>query len=338
METETIRRILGRAFDAAGMPIHGFVGREALREVAALLSPERRSRYGVDEAGGAVVAALPYGEGPPEEPPWACAYPGRRVALARFARANWYGELVSRLKKASAAARAELAAAGVEAGEAGLWRCLANSGLPEKPLAVRARLGRIGRHGLVIVDGAGPACVLGLLLLPLDPAPPALPGEAAAPPAFATPERPGASCGSCRACVDACPTGALSADGGYDRMRCLQHWSVVEGELPPLIEAAWGERLYGCDACLEACPHFRLDPGAVTGLGLLGAGLPAAWLAEASDAEIRSRLRGSALGMRWISPTALRRNALLAGRRDDGSRGDGSRGEGGWSDGDRGAI
>lgn len=337
MEAETIRSILSRAFDAAGLPIHGFVDRESLRRIAAILPAERRSKYGVDEAEGAVVAALPYGEGPSEEPVWARAHPGPRAALARFARANWYGELVSRLKEAAASARAELAAAGVRTGDAGAWRCLANSGLPEKPLAVGANLGRIGRHGLVIVEGAGPACVLGVLLLPLDPAPSALPGDTAASTSFIPPERPGSSCGSCRACVDACPTGALSVEGGYDRLRCLQHWSIIEGNLPPLVEAAWGRRLYGCDTCLEACPHFRLDPGAATERGLLGPGLPVSWLASAADAEIRSRLRGSALGMRWIPPAALRRNALLASRRE-GSRRDGSRREGGLPDGDRGAI
>lgn len=76
----------------------------------------------------------------------------------------------------------------------------------------------------------------------------------------------GATCGSCRACIEACPTGALSQSrdgqaGGilYQRELCLQHWSALSGGLPPEIEAAWAGRLYGCDACLEACPRFHPD-------------------------------------------------------------------------------
>ncbi|MGO8695489.1 MAG: epoxyqueuosine reductase [Rectinemataceae bacterium] len=314
MEAEPFRSILGRAFGAAELPVHGFVDLPSLREATSKLSEETRARYGLVEAQGAVVAALPYGEGPAREPEWACPYPGPRAELARFARANWYGELVLRLKKASAFARAGLEAAGFESGAAEAWRCLANSGLPEKPLAVSAGLGRIGRHGLVIVDPAGPACVLGVLLLPLDPAVAANPPEArkVAPGAHRATE---ADCGSCRACVDACPTGALGAEGGFDRRRCLQHWSIATEGLPPFIEDAWGERLYGCDHCLEACPYFKLDSGAHTELGRLGPGLPVSWLVSASDSEIRARLRGSALGLRWIPPAALRRNAMLASRR-----------------------
>jgi epoxyqueuosine reductase len=310
MESDLFRDILNQAFGSAELPIHGFVDLRSLREATSTLSEQKRGKYGVNEAQGAVVAALPYGEGPVQEPDWARGYPGPRARLARFARANWYGELVSRLKKASAFARAGLAAAGYESGAAESWRCLANSGLPEKPLAVRAGLGKIGRHGLVIVDGAGPACVLGVLLLPFDPSSSAWPSTR-----FETLSgRPGDACGSCRACIDACPTGALGADGGYDRLRCLQHWSIIAEGRPSFIEKAWGERLYGCDVCLEACPYFKLDPGAHTELGRLGPGLPLSWLVSASDAEIRARLRGSALGLGWIPPAALRANAELASR------------------------
>jgi epoxyqueuosine reductase len=262
-----------------------------------------------------VAAALTYGEGPTEPPEWALAYPGPLVAIARFARANWYAELVSRLKKAAAEAKMSIAAAGRDASALDGCRFLANSGLPEKPLAIEAGLGWAGRNSLVVVRGGageerGSALLLGLILLPFDPEPFARPRASAAVEADAF--RPGARCGSCRACVEACPTGALSRDGSFARERCLQHWSARAGELPPAIEAAWGNRLYGCESCLEACPHFRPDPGASCGRGPLGPGLPASWLLSASDGEMKERLKGTALGMGWMEKAAFRRNAALA--------------------------
>ena len=305
MDSDRLRLILDTALDLVGLPLRGYVGGAALAEATAALSPDTRAKCGIDEARGAVVAALPYGEGPAEEPAWARDWSGPRAGIAHFARANWYGELAARLKGAAASARADLAAAGAAQGPSRAWRYFVNSRLPEKRLALLAGLGRIGRNSLLMVEGAGPGSVLGLLLLPFDPSP-----EASEPASH----EPGASCGSCRACVEACPTGALSPEGGFERQRCLQHWSTVEGRLPPGIEAAWGQRLYGCDACLEACPAFKPTAAFATELGRLGSGLPVSWLAASSDEEIRGRLAGSALGRGWIPPSALRRNASLAAR------------------------
>lgn len=327
-----------------------FLGEAGLRTATASLPPDIGSRYGLASARSALVAALAYSEGPAQMPAWAESWAGSRVRegaaaresgptftmarLARFARADWYKELVARLSELASLVRSDLAGAGFEPGGPPEWRCLANSRLPERPMALGAGLGVQGRNCLLIVgksggpasrsgqgslDAApgeggaraiGPGAVLGVLLLPF-----AIPEDdplallPSSPPAF------GSACGSCRACIEACPTGALSfrADGpGFSRERCLQHWSAIEGELPPAMAARWGQRLYGCDVCLEACPHFHTDPSARTDRGLLGPGLPAEWLARAQDAEIRSRLSGTALGLGWMKPAAFRRNARLA--------------------------
>lgn len=90
--------------------------------------------------------------------------------------------------------------------------------------------------------------------------------------------------------------------------------------LPPHIEAAWGNRLYGCDSCLEACPHFQVAEGVSCVRGRLGPGLPAAWLAGASDSELKERFRGTVLGQAWISQDALRRNARLADLTETGKK------------------
>jgi len=342
-----------------------FLGEEGLRSATASLPEDIRARYGLVPARSALVAALAYSEGPADMPAWAEAWAharageraaGREAAgslpiarIARFARADWYKELIARLSGLAALVRADLTEAGIEAGGPSEWRCLANSRLPERPMALRAGLGVQGRNCLLIVrrpggpgtagrsgaeatpDSAarpvgpgatrpvGPGAVLGVLLLPF-----AIPEHELA--AFQPESLPafGSACGSCRACIEACPTGALSmkAEGpGFSRELCLQHWSAIEGELPPAIAARWGQRLYGCDTCLEACPHFHTDPFARTGRGLLGPGLPAEWLARASDAEIRAKLSGTALGLGWMKPAAFRRNARLA--MGDSAAGDG---------------
>ena len=296
---------------AAGLDHFGFVGAAALREACSGMPDEPFARLGLEGAGCAVVAALPYGEGPSG----AAGGPeplGPLARLARFARADWYAELGARLKDAASRMRARLAQSGVDPGQAREWRRFANSRLPERRLALDAGLGRLGRHGLVMLPGHGSAVVLGVLLCPIET-------EAAAGPRGGPRGGPcdgpcdglDPSCAGCRSCADACPTGAL-ASGGFVRALCLQHWSSIPGPLPPAIETAWGDRLYGCDICQEACPRFRPDASAVTGRGLLGPGLPARWVATAPAEEIRAALRHSALGMGWISVDALKRNALLA--------------------------
>jgi epoxyqueuosine reductase QueG len=309
------------SLSSVGIGLFGFIGEESLREACAGLPEAARARYGVDRARSAVAAALPFGEGPLEPPKWARGMEGPLARLARFARADWYAELSARLRAAGALTREALAAAGIEAGSPRDWRYLSNSGLPERRLAVEAGLGSPGRHGLVMVPDHGSAVVLGLLLvpIPLEPEPGARTARNA--PHSATQSALNIACADCEACVAACPTGALGR-GSFERRLCLQHWSSVEGRLPPAVEAAWGDRLYGCDACQEACPLFKPDPAAMTGRGLLGPGLPARFVAAAAPGELKERLRGSALGMGWISVEALARNARLVSRTFEFSRGE----------------
>ena len=66
-------------------------------------------------------------------------------------------------------------------------------------------------------------------------------------------------CGSCRKCIDNCPTGALSNDG-FDARKCLSYLTIeYRGELPENIGKKMGNNFYGCDCCLKACPHNRFS-------------------------------------------------------------------------------
>jgi len=299
------RRAVDEEAERLGLVHRAWLDAADLAPLLAAHPSESHRRYGLESAGALMVAALAYDEGPPPDP----AQAPPLATIARFARANWYAELTGRLRAAALHARTILAEAGLPSGPSSAWRQVANSGLPERPLALAAGLGYLGRSGLLLVPGGGPGLVLGLLVLP------SLPGELGGGKESRPGSEawlPGALCGSCRACVEACPSGALSLEGRFERERCIQHWTSRSGDLPPPVEEAWEDQLYGCDRCVASCPRFAPVSTVRPSLGLLGPGLGAAWVSAAGDEELRSRLRGSALDRRWIEPAALRRNARLA--------------------------
>lgn len=115
--------------------------------------------------------------------------------------------------------------------------------LLERYWAAEAGLGWRGRHGLLIIPGAGSFFVLGALLINID-----LPADTPQP----------NRCGKCRRCLDACPTNALLGDGLMDARRCISYLTIEQSEeIPTELAERMGNRLYGCDACQEVCPWNR---------------------------------------------------------------------------------
>jgi epoxyqueuosine reductase len=234
--------------------------------------------------------------------------PGAPCGLvAPFARRNYYRAAAGLLDGLSR----ELAA---EAGVARRsFRVCSNSRVPEKPMAAARGVAGDGANSLAIAPALGSLFVIGLLVMPfvVEPEP-------------AQPIAPVDPCGPCRSCIDACPTGAIVERGLVDPERCLQGWAARPASLPERLREAWGTRLYGCQACQEACPCNRdAREGPAVSIGDIGAGVPLARVLGAGPAGLRELLRGSALDQRWIAPEALVRNALLAAgnRRDPAIRG-----------------
>jgi epoxyqueuosine reductase len=120
-------------------------------------------------------------------------------------------------------------------------------------------------------------------------------------------------CGACRACLDACPTGALEAPYRLDARKCISYLTIESrGPIPPELRQACGDRLFGCDACQEACPWNHGTPTSSEKTFQPQEGMNPVRLAELSaldEVGFRRRFRNTPL---WrIKLDGLLRNAAM---------------------------
>jgi epoxyqueuosine reductase len=192
-----------------------------------------------------VVVAQEYFQ---EDPPGIPEDPARGV-VARYARGvDYHDVLKTRLQDLLAWIRREVRLRGL-ASEVRGFAYVDTGPILERDLARRAGLGWLGKNTMLIHPRQGSYAFLGIL--PLDlPLPPDPPFEA---------DR----CGSCRACLDACPTGALlgrdeSGAPVMDARRCISYLTIeLKGPLPRDLRPRIGNRIFGCDICQEVCPFSR---------------------------------------------------------------------------------
>lgn len=176
-------------------------------------------------------------------------------------------------------------------------RTIADSGpLLERSHAAEAGLGHASKAANLLHPALGPWFFLGEVLVDLDLEP--------------TYRDPGVSCGSCTACIDTCPTGAILAPGLVDARSCISYHTIENpGRIPVEIRSRLGGWVFGCDVCSEVCPWGRKAPDRSDRFGthgLVEQG-PLGWLSETRGFEERSE--GSAL--RRAGRTGLARNAAL---------------------------
>ncbi|AYH42429.1 tRNA epoxyqueuosine(34) reductase QueG [Azoarcus sp. DN11] len=216
---------------------------------------------------------------------------GARAYVSRYALGRDYHRLVrNRLQKL-----AERIAAEVPHG----YRVFTDSApVLEVELASRSGLGWRGKHTLLLNRRAGSYYFLGEIFTDLP-----LPVDA--------PEAP--HCGSCRACLDACPTGAIVAPYQVDARRCISYLTIeLKGAIPEELRPLIGNRIYGCDDCQLACPWNRFAQ-----LGAEPDFAPRHRLDEASlvelfawsESEFQARMAGSAIYRigyeRWLRNLAV---------------------------------
>ncbi|MDR2184538.1 MAG: hypothetical protein LBO80_02555 [Treponema sp.] len=255
--------------------------------------PSGAGRNFTEGAPSLLVTALAYGSPDPGFPPEAGS--AELLSIAPFARRNYYREAVKRLQGLARRFRSRYG------GRRRDYRILCNSPVPEKPLAAACGVGAPGANGLIITPEAGSLAIIAAMTLPL-----ALEGDGPV-------EGFCGSCGKRPPCAAACPTGALEG-GRLDLTRCIQWYASGRGErVPPEVVRRWGRRLYGCTGCQDACvQNRRFIPGAAaSGEGSLPACMDGGELLAMDDDAIRARFKGTAMGLSWLGPAAIRRNAAL---------------------------
>ena len=170
----------------------------------------------------------------------------------------------------------------------------------EKPLAAAAGIGWQGKHTNVLSREHGNWLFLGIIYTTLE----------------LQPDEPASvHCGSCTACIAACPTGAITGPHRMDARRCISYLTIEHhGPIPIEFREAIGNRIYGCDDCLAVCPWNRFaDSAAANRAFLPRAELAAPRLAELlalDDAAFRELFAGSPI--KRIGRNRFVRNCLIA--------------------------
>jgi epoxyqueuosine reductase len=177
-----------------------------------------------------IMLGMNYG---PDEDPLAILKMRTRGAISVYARGDDYHDIIkARLKEL---ARWLITSAG---GEVKVF--VDTAAVMEKPLAAQGGVGWQGKHTNLVSRRYGSWLFLGSIFTTLD-----LPHDSPEPD----------SCGSCRACLDICPTAAFPAPYRLDARRCISYLTIEhKGPIPRDLRAAMGNRIYGCDDCLAVCP------------------------------------------------------------------------------------
>jgi epoxyqueuosine reductase len=240
-------------------------------------------------AGAVVMLGLNYG---PDCDPLASLDRKDRASISIYARNRDYHDLIKGRLKTIAGRFATKTGRAVKV-------FVDTAPLMEKPLAEAAGVGWQGKHTNLVSREFGSWLFLGAILteVPLEPDPPEVD-----------------HCGSCRACLDICPTDAFPAPYRLDARRCISYLTIEhKGPIPREFRRAMRNRIYGCDDCLAVCPwnkFARTTREAKLASREDFAAPPLIELAGLDDAAFRSRFAGSPI--KRIGRDRFLRNVLIA--------------------------
>ena len=253
--------------------------------------PERRTDPRTLWAGVRSIIMLGVNYGPDQDP-LAILQARTRGAISVYAQGDDYHDLIK--KRLKALARWLVATSGCE-----VKVFVDTAAVMEKPLARAAGLGWQGKHTNLVSRQFGSWLFLGAIFTTLD-----LPQDETEPD----------HCGSCRACLDICPTSAFPAPYRLDARRCISYLTIEnKGPIPHEFRKAIGNRIYGCDDCLAVCPWNKFaQSGHEAKLAARDElrAPPLAELARLDDAAFRALFTKSAV--KRIGRDRFVRNVLIA--------------------------
>lgn len=241
------------------------------------------------EAKSAIVLAKNYG---PSSDPREWLANTQRGVISAYAQGRDYHDVVKSGLKQVARSLAQAAAADVKV-------FVDTAPLMEKPLAQAAGLGWQGKHTNLVSQAFGSWLFLGVILTTAE-----LPPD--------VPETD--HCGSCRKCLDACPTAAFTAPYQLDARRCIAYLTVEhKGHIDEAFRAGIGNRVFGCDDCLAVCPWNKFAQAArdqrLTSKADL-ASIPLDELLALDEAAFRAKFAGTPV--KRTGRDRVVRNALIA--------------------------
>src|SRR5665213_92960 len=244
------------------------------------------------DARSVICVAMNYQSPLQDVPPESRATHGK---IARYALGVDYHEIIkSRLHELADWIRATVPGAQTRS-------CVDTAPVMEKELAARAGIGWMGKNTCIIHPQRGSWLLLGEVLTTAD---------------LPTDEPLEDHCGSCTRCIDACPTGAITAPHQLDARRCISYLTIEHrGEIAPDLQSKIGDWLYGCDICQDVCPHnHRAPPATDPALAprFATGGLDVTAVMEWTPKQYRETLRHSA--MKRVKLPVLQRNAGIVAR------------------------
>ncbi|MFZ1221430.1 MAG: tRNA epoxyqueuosine(34) reductase QueG [Chthoniobacterales bacterium] len=307
LKQEIIDRARTLGFDsckitAASPPRHGEEFRSWLREGAAgemdwmSRTEEKRCdpKQVLPGVRSVIVVALNYWQGEQQK--------SRGAARGRFARYAWGEDYHDVMLRKLEQLNSFLIAQG------GVQKYYVDTGpILERDHAAEAGIGWHGKSTMLIDPKLGTWFFLAEILTTLD-----LPADDPQP----------ARCGSCRRCITACPTGAITEPHRLDARRCISYLTIeLKGSIPLELRPLIGDRVYGCDDCLDACPWNRFASASRDAAFAAGPaiGMPLRDYLTLDDARFRDLFRRSPI--KRIKRRGFLRNVCVAlgnvGDRDD---------------------
>lgn len=273
-------KVVKERMDKGYIPTEALANEEVLRRAEEFADPETSLRGARSIVSLAMCILIPGAKVDPEDP----------TPRGRIGRDNWrdfYGDIH---------AKRDMLAKFLEGKGA---RCSQRPLLPLKQVAARAGVGSFGMNCVISTERLGSWMVLDAVVTDAELKPDA-PLEG--------------GCGRCRACIEACPTGALVAPYTLDIGRCITYLTASALPIPVGLRAKMGDRINSCDACQEACPlNWDVHPatrGYTNPMERWGERPPLAALLEVGEREFKH----SFADLNWYKPAPvyLHRNAIVA--------------------------